>query len=400
MVKTNHKKVFMTFAAGPKNLTEAANVLTQQAINTRIFDQVLSITEFDLESSDHHEFYSKFNDFIKNHKRGYGYWIWKSYLIAKIISNLNVGDIFIYADARCRFGNTKYLERLLNFLEKNEFVIGKTSHSNNAYCKNLVFNTLDPSRSFANMRMIEAGLIAFRITAKTREIIEEWWLNCSNTDLLIDVTKNNEDQEFIEHRHDQAILSLILYSKFKECIDTDNNKLLHQAILPMRMRRGDSISDLQSLTIPYCQKLSLLNHKYIEKLVFSSGHSSIVKASDISKDEIDLILPDYKGSFSFHTAAELNPFVLIDFVEPVEINFLIIENRKGFEFRNPCLEISISTDAKSYREIYKTHFEFGGMYDGRPLSISLPPNKILSIKISSANAIPTPLHLKSVYLYN
>ena len=35
----------------------------------------------------------------KIYRRGYGYWIWKPYIVSKMMSRLNDGDILVYTDA-------------------------------------------------------------------------------------------------------------------------------------------------------------------------------------------------------------------------------------------------------------------------------------------------------------
>ena len=41
------------------------------------------------------DFYEKHKNFINNNKRGYGYWIWKSYIVYKNLQKMNNGDILI-----------------------------------------------------------------------------------------------------------------------------------------------------------------------------------------------------------------------------------------------------------------------------------------------------------------
>lgn len=42
------------------------------------------------------------SQYFKDYPRGYGYWIWKSYLISKImLEKMHQGDILVYLDAGC-----------------------------------------------------------------------------------------------------------------------------------------------------------------------------------------------------------------------------------------------------------------------------------------------------------
>ena len=47
------------------------------------------------------EFWVKHGNFIENNKRGYGYWLWKSYIVKKQLELMKEGDILLYADSGC-----------------------------------------------------------------------------------------------------------------------------------------------------------------------------------------------------------------------------------------------------------------------------------------------------------
>ena len=47
------------------------------------------------------EFWKKNGDFIEKNKRGYGYWLWKSYIIKKTMDMMKDGDILLYLDSGC-----------------------------------------------------------------------------------------------------------------------------------------------------------------------------------------------------------------------------------------------------------------------------------------------------------
>ena len=43
---------------------------------------------------------SEMNDYAKTYKRGYGYWIWKPYIIKESLEKLKEGEILLYVDGR------------------------------------------------------------------------------------------------------------------------------------------------------------------------------------------------------------------------------------------------------------------------------------------------------------
>ncbi len=64
-----------------------------------LFNKIYSFTEQDLINDS--DFWNKHKDFILKNKRGYGYWVWKPYLISKILKEINDNDILLYLDAGC-----------------------------------------------------------------------------------------------------------------------------------------------------------------------------------------------------------------------------------------------------------------------------------------------------------
>ena len=40
------------------------------------------------------------NNYAKTYRRGYGYWIWKPYIVKEALSTLNENDILLYVDGR------------------------------------------------------------------------------------------------------------------------------------------------------------------------------------------------------------------------------------------------------------------------------------------------------------
>ena len=92
-------KILITFAAGSQKYIDAANRLISQAISTNIFDKTILYTAEDLQSDT--EFWFKHGIFIENNPRGYGYWLWKPYLIKKTMLKMKHGDVLLYLDCGC-----------------------------------------------------------------------------------------------------------------------------------------------------------------------------------------------------------------------------------------------------------------------------------------------------------
>jgi hypothetical protein len=108
----DYKIYFISF--GNNLYKNALDRIKHQAESFNIFDDILIYNEEDL--INFNEFWDKHKNFIKNNKRGYGYWIWKSYLVLKTLELMNDNDILLYADAGCSL-NINGVERLKEYFE-------------------------------------------------------------------------------------------------------------------------------------------------------------------------------------------------------------------------------------------------------------------------------------------
>lgn len=94
-----------------------------QAHRFNIFDNIVCVTDKDLQNDN--DFWPKHSRFINSNPRGYGYWLWKPYIILKQLELLNDGDILFYADCGCEL-NIRGLPKMNNYisLTKKYKIIG------------------------------------------------------------------------------------------------------------------------------------------------------------------------------------------------------------------------------------------------------------------------------------
>jgi len=90
----NFNKYFITFVAGGQNYIDHSNRLINQVNNTELFDKTILYTDIDLKNDP--EFWNKHSNFILKNKKGFGYWLWKPYIIKKTIAQMKDSDIFYY----------------------------------------------------------------------------------------------------------------------------------------------------------------------------------------------------------------------------------------------------------------------------------------------------------------
>jgi galactitol-specific phosphotransferase system IIB component len=206
-------KYFITFGAGGQNYYDAVNRLVNQAQNLNYFDKIIGYTDNDLKKDD--EFWNKHSNFIENNKRGYGYWLWKPYIIKKTMENMKDGDILLYSDCGCEIdiGKQNKIIQLFNeFHINNDLICTSTGQIEKKWNKmDLIvkLNMLDDK--YLNTNQYQAGVVLYSINDKTKNFINEWYdLGCDyhNIDDSPSIIKNS--YIFNEHRHDQSIFSLLL----------------------------------------------------------------------------------------------------------------------------------------------------------------------------------------------
>ena len=212
----NNDILFITFADGTVYKSDR---IVSEANDSRFFKNVKAYSPDDFDP----DFKMKHLDFIKNNKRGYGYWIWKPYFILKSLSELQYNDFLIYADSGT-FINHKAYERmreLYSLLETNDIVAFNNGHNENDWNKQdtvqAVLTSLNKSQEELNKSIEEqpnqycATIMMIKKTDSTMNMIKLWYSLMSNYHLIDDspsVLLNHPS--FIENRHDQSIFSLLI----------------------------------------------------------------------------------------------------------------------------------------------------------------------------------------------
>ena len=166
--------------------------------------------------------------FEKNNKRLFGYACWKPEIILNYLNEIPEGSILQYSDIGCHL-NKSGLERLKYYLDimegnnilafqyKNpDFKIKKKLkfqvYYEKEYTKKDLFDYFEiPKESnISNSEQVWSGSMFFKNNIKTKIFLKKWLEVCNISRLIDDsqsVSKNYN--EFIEHRHDQSVFSLL-----------------------------------------------------------------------------------------------------------------------------------------------------------------------------------------------
>ncbi len=149
------------------------------------------------------------NKKILDKKRGAGYWLWKPYIVLKTLENIPEGAIVIYFDSGIKIVHP--LDRFINKLDSNDILLVDNTHTNKPYMKRdlLKFMNMD-NEEVLNQKQLSACMFVVRNTVRSKEFLTKW-LEIGELGWTIDDSPSKEVEypEFIEHRHDQSILSLL-----------------------------------------------------------------------------------------------------------------------------------------------------------------------------------------------
>ena len=207
-------------------------------------------------------------DFLKQlkpwlYRRGYGYWRWKSYVVEKTFEKLSDGDILVYADAGCNF-NSKAINRLQEYFQivrnsKSGILAFSDRYPEYKYCKSdtAAFLNVLQSSSIMNSKQTLGGLFILLKTPQSNSFVNKWKEICiTKPDLITDkVSKIPNHREFIEHRHDQTIFS-ILAKQMNAFIlpseEIDKENFPNIPFIPARNKEKDKLTQIKRyLMLPW-----------------------------------------------------------------------------------------------------------------------------------------------------
>jgi len=157
-------------------------------------------------------FYSK-NKGILSQSKGVGYWLWKPYIILEALKEAEDGDIVIYAD--CGIEIISDLKPLLDLCSKETDILlfANSNYQNKTWTKRDCFILMDcDEQKYWDGLHADAAFCLFKKGDESIKFVNEWLMYASNANILTDLPnccKKENFPEFIEHRSDQSILSLL-----------------------------------------------------------------------------------------------------------------------------------------------------------------------------------------------
>ncbi len=211
-------KIYLLLFAHGEQFIKSKDRLKKQAIDSNLFDHIL-----DIDTVDPPRYFSDFINeninFFNQNPRGFGYWLWKPFLVNYALNNiLAYNDILVYLDSGCeisKFGH-KVFNKYLEITKNSEALFFSTGKSEKEWTKKDLFERLQIDSSSYKAKQIQATFFFLKKTTRVLNLIENW-LNISledNYHFINDSESNSINHiEFIEHRHDQSILSMLASQK-------------------------------------------------------------------------------------------------------------------------------------------------------------------------------------------
>jgi hypothetical protein len=184
--------------------------LVREAAASGDFDLVIEFTPQDID-----EAFRRKNNKILRQPRGGGYWLWKPWAAARVAGLLRNGDFLVYLDAGCFILRSLEPWFQLAAVHDPGWVALEINEATNSWTKGDLFAAmdLDPA-NFTETKMLLAGVWVMRVSPATMFVVNEWLRLAQDERLLTDKPSVHPNPPgFREHRHDQAILSLLLRTR-------------------------------------------------------------------------------------------------------------------------------------------------------------------------------------------
>jgi hypothetical protein len=188
--------------------------IIKQAKGMKFYDTILAYNEDCLDMDFYQHFQEKFQ------LRGYGYWVWKPYVVLQALKRMDEGDILHYADAGCHL-NKRGIKRLGVYFELTRnspcgisaFGTQKQQFTEKYWTKGDLFAyfNVNERADIYDTGQIGAGVFLVKKCQESTEIITKWMnVFYDNFSLIDDSPSKFENfNGFNENRHDQSAFSLL-----------------------------------------------------------------------------------------------------------------------------------------------------------------------------------------------
>jgi len=206
------RAILVSFASGsPKWYRSQSNLVA--SARGRGISGAISYTDINVMS----DLVQYYGDRFKG-TRGFGFWRWKPFIIRDCLNQLSDGDIVVYVDS----GNTiiSSLQPVVDICNKEDIVLFENRdgngrgevHKNGEWTKRDCFIKMKcDEQTYYDADQVDASYQLFKKTPENVALIEEYVNLSKDDDIITDspCTLGSNLTRFIDHRHDQSIISLL-----------------------------------------------------------------------------------------------------------------------------------------------------------------------------------------------
>jgi hypothetical protein len=200
----------IAFGGGITGIERALDRVRRQAEAFPLIDVVETFEPGDLDK----EYFEKFGNLVESFKRGYGLWSWKSYLVNRELNKLRDGDILLYVDAGCEINpnGEKLFAEYLDYTSRKGLLFFSIGLQQRHWTKPNA-DLVKEEHYFRNQ--VASGVFFIKVCDDSRKFVKSWLDLCASDQgfLLKDPepSQNFESPGFRDHRHDQSVLSKLVF---------------------------------------------------------------------------------------------------------------------------------------------------------------------------------------------
>ena len=173
---------------------------------------IAGIRSYDFEDIRTTSFFQE-NRAILDHPTGMGYWLWKPFIILEALNEVPEGTIVVYCDSGIEIIASPDPLLAICRVETPIVLFGNGDLRNASWTKRDCFILMDcDTEYYWNGPQCDAAFALFRKSGQTVQFVREWLDYCQDPRIITDQpnTCGKRDlPDFVEHRRDQAVLSLM-----------------------------------------------------------------------------------------------------------------------------------------------------------------------------------------------
>jgi hypothetical protein len=177
----------------------------QRYLNFLGYQNVTSLSDSDLPDS-----FKLANSHILKHTKGYGYCIWKPYIILDSLQKIEDDELLVYIDST-DLPQPSFFKILDEHFKNHDILLINRNYMHDEWTRRDTFVLMNcDSSEYHNKVQLEAGVVCLRKTQFNIDLITEWLHYCSDEQILTEKEQTSglpNFPGFIEHRYDQSILT-------------------------------------------------------------------------------------------------------------------------------------------------------------------------------------------------